>query len=198
MPVWKLQTAFALDSTLSRDLMLITPHFDDHGATTDPQGLCDDLAAALASWAIRATQVTVKAYDAEGTKPVYPAGEAVQHLGSSPASQCPREVALCLSFFSGHNAPRWRGRLYIPFPVLMAQDGVAPAGRPTSTARASVGALAPIFQDLGGPDVDWSVYSKKDGVARPVTNWWVDDEFDTVRSRGQRATMRLTGTTSEA
>jgi len=30
-----------------------------------------------------------------------------------------------------------------------------------------------------------------------VSNWWVDDEWDTVRSRGLRPDIRVTGTVSE-
>jgi hypothetical protein len=38
------------------------------------------------------------------------------------------------------------------------------------------------------------VYSRREKVARPVTNYWVDDEWDTVRSRGLRSSTRVTGT----
>lgn len=193
MPIWKLQCSFWQDSVFARDAMIITPHFNDGGVGSDPGGLCTDLAAALDTWTPNPQQITVKAYDAEGTAPVEPAGEATLNVGSSPASVCPREVSLCLSFFAESNVPRKRGRLYIPVPVLSITPGV----RPTSGHRDSVGALAAIFSDLGGVDVDWCVWSRADQVARPVTNWWVDDEWDTIRSRGLRATTRTVGTTSE-
>jgi len=197
VPIWRLQTEFSADSTLPRDGITITPHFNDQGVGTDPQSLCDDLAAALALYAGAPTrQISVTAYDAQGAKPVYPQGEAIVNPAVAPASASPREVAVCLSFFSERNIPRRRGRLYIPFLIMgfTSPNTV----RPTSVVRDKVGALAPIFADLGGVDVDWCVYSRVNNAAYPVTNWWVDDEWDTVRSRGLRSTTRLEGTTTEA
>jgi hypothetical protein len=174
--------------------MVITPHFDDGGITTDPQQLCEDLADALAAWDIITTQLIVTAYDAQGAAPVYPQGRAIRNEGAVAATAVPREVALCLSFYSDRNLPRQRGRLYAPAGLFTSAVGL----RPTVAMRDKLAVLAVDFQALGGPDVDWVVYSRADDVARPVTNWWIDDEWDTVRSRGLRATTRLMGTTSEA
>lgn len=195
MPIWKLQTAIAADTTLPRDQLVITPHFRDEGALTDPQGLCEDWADAIGTWLPATRQVVVKAYDAQGTKPVYPQGEASRNLGTAPASNVPRELAVCLSYFSARNIPRQRGRLYLPLCVM----GISgPGVRAAATVREKAGALAPLAEALGGVDVDWVVYSRADNEAYPVTNWWVDDEWDVVRSRGLRGVDRLTGTTSEA
>lgn len=198
MPIWKLQSSFAMDSTLPRDRMVITPHFKDDGIGTDPQGLCDDLAAALSAWWIVAGEVIVTAYDAQGSKPVYPQGNAVVNPGAAPNASAPREVAVCLSYYSTRNIPSYRGRLFIPFCVMQSGGGVGNAGlRPSSATRDKVGELAGIFANLGGPDVDWCVFSRRDNVARSVSNWWVDDEWDTVRSRGLRPTTRLAGAVNE-
>lgn len=194
MPIWKLQCAFAGDSALPRDRMVITPHFNDSGVGSDPQALCDDLAAALGDFGYGPRQVDVTAYDAQGTAPVYPAGHAVVDVGASPTSQCPREVALCLSYYSTRNIPRHRGRLYVPWALFGTSVGSV---RPSSGNRDSVAALVPILTDLGGADVDWCVYSRADDEAYSVTDWWIDDEWDTMRSRGLRASTRTTGTTSE-
>lgn len=197
MPVWRLQTEISMDSTLPRDVLTMTPHFNDGGVGSDPQGLCDDLAAGIATWMdSRVAQITVTAYDAQGTVPVFPAGRAQVNPGSAPVSDYPREVAVCLSFYSGQNRPRFRGRLYCPF-VALSPLSQNMAARPPVGVRNRVAMLAPIFEDLGGVDVDWCIYSRVDDVARPVTNWWVDDEWDTVRSRGLRPTTRTSGTTSE-
>lgn len=197
MPIWRLQTEISMDSTLPRDVLTMTPHFNDQGAGTDPQGLCDDLAAAIATWMdSRVAQITVTAYDAQGTVPVFPQGRAQVNPGAAPASDYPREVAVCLSFYSERNRPRFRGRLYVPF-VALSPLSQNMGARPPVGVRNRVALLAPIFQDLGGVDVDWCVYSRVDDEARPVTNWWVDDEWDTVRSRGLRPTTRTAGTTSE-
>lgn len=197
MPIWRLQTEFSADSTLPRDVLTITPHFDDGGALTDPQGLCDDLAAALDTWVgTGERQIKVTAYDAQGTKPVYPQGEAIVNVGVAPASACMREVALCLSFYSQRNIPRQRGRLYIPAPLWTVASGLTV--RPSGPQRQQVMGLGPIFEQLGGVDVDWVVYSRADNDAYPVTNYWVDDEWDVVRSRGLRSTTREEASTSEA
>lgn len=197
MPVWRLQTAIQGDSVFPRDAMVITPHFNDAGALTDPQTLCNDLATAISGYLLtpNSKQVTVRAYDAQGTVPVEPQGEAIRNVGLAPASSVPRELAVCLSFYSTFNRPRMRGRLYIPVPIITTAGNLDT--RPPSTVRTKVGALAAIFANLGGTDVDWCVYSRADNIARSVSNWWVDDEWDVVRSRGLRPTLRLEGTLSE-
>lgn len=198
MPIWRLQCSIQADSAFPRDAVVMTPHFNDQGVGTDPQGLCDDLADALSAWVRPANgrQLTVKAYDAQGTVPVLPQGEATRNTGLIPGSYFPRELAVCLSYYSERNAPRYRGRLYVPL-LAMPAGPETPGVRPNEAFRAPVAALAPIFAGLGGADVDWVVYSRVGNVARPVTNWWVDDEWDVVRSRGLRPTTRTSGTLSE-
>lgn len=194
MPVWKLQTAIGGDSALARDKCIITPHFNDSGVGTDPQGLCDDWAAAVHTWLGVTREINVKAYDAQGATPVYPQGETTINIGANPPANAPREVALCLSFFSARNVRRQRGRLYLPVPLFWGgQLGV----RPSTPIMDMCALLVPALTGLGGADVDWCVYSKVDDEARPVTNWWIDNEWDTIRSRGLRGTSRAVGTTSE-
>lgn len=195
MPIYRAQLAVHLDGNLPRDSIVITPHFDDHGLGSDPQGLADDLAAAYASFLTGTKRVTCKMYVATGAPPHYPVGEAEVNSGASVPSSCPREVSLCLSFFSERNVPRRRGRVYCPMAALGLGIGLT---RPSGVIMGKVAELAPIFEELGGADVDWVVWSRSDQTARPVTDWYVDDEWDTVRSRGLRPTTRITGTTSEA
>jgi hypothetical protein len=196
MAVYRLQCAWQIDTAFPRDALVITPHFNNTGGIltdSDTDALCEDLATALVAWDNKNTQLTVKAYDAQGTPPVAPVGMAVRNSGVIANSFTPREVALCLSFYSEQNVPRKRGRVFVPASVFAASLNV----RADITARTKVGELATIFADLGGADIDWSVYSRVDDTARKVTNWWVDDEWDTIRSRGLRASERLSGTTTE-
>jgi len=193
MPLWRLQTSWQLDSTLPRDKVVITPHFNTGGVVQDPQALCDDLLAGLQSWLLVTGEVKVVAYDAQGTPPVFPQGEAVVNQGLSMNTTVPRELALCLSFYGTANRPRNRGRLYIPAAFLSGSIGV----RPSTAQRQKVADLVPILTGLGGADVDWSIFSRADNVPRSVQNWWVDDEWDIIRSRGLRGTTRTVGTTSE-
>lgn len=192
--ILRLQASFGADTAFPRDRAVITPHFQTAAVLTDADELCTDLATALRTWCGTTREVTVKAYDAQGTAPVFPIGSHTVDVGETPVSIVPREVACCLSFYSGQNVPRKRGRLYMPLFVLAA----ASAGlRPSSGQRTKIGDVATILADLGGVDVDWVVYSRANDSALPVSNWWVDDEWDTIRSRGLRATTRLQGTVSE-
>lgn len=195
MPIWRLQTLIAADSLDPSDRMVMTPHFNDQGVGTDPQGLCDDWADAIHTWmgAGNTTEIIVRAYDAQGTKPVYPQGEAVRNQGTFKQCAMPREVALCLSFYSEHNRPRTRGRLYMPAVVL----GTSASRRPTQSQMDKGKELAQFAENLGGVDVDWSIYSRMDNKALKVTDYWINDEWDTVRSRGWGETRRDKYTTSE-
>jgi hypothetical protein len=205
--VYRLQVSIPQDSALPRDRFVITPHVRNQGGPItddEPQGLTDDLADALVAWfgqvGVASREVDVRAYDAQHvstpTDPGVPVARTTRNAGTVVTSNVPREVAVCLSFYSGLNIQRRRGRLYIPAPFLYG-SGITGA-RPAADKREAVGLLAGILADLGGPDIDWVVWSRRDQEARPVTNWWVDDEFDVQRRRGLRSTTRLTGTTTEA
>lgn len=194
MPCWRMQCSWQMDTSFPRDAMVITPHFNDTLPGSDPQGLCDDLADALNTWDTVTTQLTVKAYDAQGTVPVYPAAEAIRNQGTYAAASTNRDIALCLSFYAGQNRPRQRGRIYVPLAVKAISAGGA---RPSGGVQQLCADLVPIFTGLGGTDVDWVVYSRLDDQPRSVTNWWVDNAWDTQRRRGLGATARLEGTVSE-
>lgn len=195
MPIYRAQLCVHVDSQLPRDAMCINPHFSDSGVSSDAQGLCDDLAQAYVTWLGGLKHVTCKFYVATGNPPHYPVAETDLNPTSEQASSCPRETALCLSFYSERNVPRYRGRLYMP---VGGMGETTPTVRPTGQQMNRVGEFATALQDLGGVDVDWVVYSRIDKQARPVTNWWVDNEWDTVRSRGLRSDSRIMGATSEA
>jgi len=196
MAVYRFQCSFTRDTTFARDRLMLTPHFDVGGlGPPDIQALAEDLATGLDAWDAGLGQLDVVAYDAQGTPPVYPVADATRNVGLAPAATGVREVAVCLSYFSGVNRARRRGRLYIPATL----GGISTtATRPSPANRQKVADLVPLFTNLGGTNVDWCVYSKVDNVARPVTNWWVDDAWDIQRSRGLAPTTRLEGTTSEA
>lgn len=198
MAIWRLQTSFFFDGGLPRDVMQINPVFNSTTGGTSGESLASDLATALdaklTTWTVP-TKIMVRAYDAQGTKPVYPVAEEIRHTSTIRNATVPREVALCLSFFSTRNVPGRRGRLYIPATLWTPTSSIG--ARPTSGDRGTVATLAPVFENLGGLDVDWSVYSQRDHNAFKVTDWFIDDEWDTQRRRGLRATTRTVGTTSE-
>lgn len=195
MAIYRMQCSWMMDSNQPRDRMVITPHFESTGVigAIDEDALAEDLATALATWAGPIGELQVKVYDAQGTPPVFPVGQATRNPLTVGTSGMPREVACCLSFYADSNQPRRRGRLYIPGPVIT--NGAAPT-RPSTANMTKVGGLATHFAALGGTNIDWVVFSRADNDARRVTNWWVDDEWDTIRSRGLRGTARQSGTTT--
>jgi hypothetical protein len=194
MPVWRLQCTWQKDTVAPKDRVMITPHFNDIGATTDPQNLCNDLLAGLQTVHNSTGEVRVTAYDAQGTVPVYPQGDAIINKGAAQATAVPRELAVCLSFYGERNVPRQRGRLYMPcFLLNVTTNSLRP---PSSIA--AMPALVTLFTGLGGADVDWCVYSRRMDHAYSISDWWYDNEWDVVRSRGMIGTARVVGTTTEA
>jgi hypothetical protein len=117
--------------------------------------------------------------------PVYTGGQA----GTPPTSTCPREVALCLSYFGQWNRPTFRGRVYIPGSLLGSTVGAKPTGTQMTNAGSFATALGKNLPS-GNYMVVWS---RKKASAAQVTDWWVDNEWDTIRSRGLKADNRITG-----
>jgi len=190
------QIAWHPDSALPRDAVTVNPHFENTaGPFLDAEwgDFADDLATAMATYGGNAYQTVVKIYDAQGTPPVFPIATKTKLPGVHSASSWPREVALCLSYYSGQNVPRRRGRLFVPIAVLRSTPGL----RPDAAQRTKALDLGGLLANAGGADVDWVVWSKVDGDARPVSNSWVDDEWDTMRSRGLKSTTRSVATHSE-
>jgi len=191
----RLQCSFGADTALPRDRLMINPVFNDAGGTSDTQQWCQDMAEGLANlWGSR--EITVKSYDVEGTKPVYPNGEFTVNAGQTPPSTIPRELAICLSFFADKNLPRQRGRLYIPAQMWVTQAQLGERV-PLTSVETSAQALVSLFTNLGGVDVDWSVWSPTTKQHHTVTDWWVDDEWDIMRSRGRKGTDRKQHPTGE-
>jgi len=187
-----------MDSMLPRDVMQINPHFLFSGVIAaggvDGQNFVNDLRTAMVTYAGGNKPTTVKMYDAQAPAPNFPIASASGGPATAPGSGVPREVALCLSYYSAQNVKRRRGRLYVPGEIVNLN---AVTVRPTNQQMTKCGALAQLLADAGGADVDWCVYSRLNDAAYSVSNWWVDDEWDTVRSRGLRSTTRLAGTVNE-
>ena len=171
----------------------VTPDLDPFAPDWDT--LAQDTAEVFAS-----TQPTlegftgfeVRAYALSDSLPRPPRGTGDTTQAGTGSAIGPREVALCLSFFHERNIKRQRGRLYLgPIPKVYCDE------RPQSSATGYATALAEGLEGVGGVNVDWSIWSPTDSAMRKVTNWWVDDEWDTQRSRGLRSTTRASGTTSE-
>jgi hypothetical protein len=197
MPPIKLSTTIWHSSLLPRDGIQINPVFNVQTPVPDYDNLVNDWMVALRGWGanIGTALMRCKAYDVSKPKPNYPVYEKDTGGPSFGVANYNRELALCLSFYAGSNIKRRRGRLYLPA-IWGVVTGSA-AERPPQTAIDKAASLVPILTALGGVDVDWSVWSTADGQARAVTNWWVDNEWDSQRRRGLRGTTRTEGTTTE-
>lgn len=181
--IFRVQMGFPYDSALPRDVVTVNPHFEGDNAQALLVALKANL---LANNFTAAHPFTLKAYDALKAPPSYPLWTE-SAPGSIPNSGIPREVALCLSYYAGFNRPSFRGRLYLPGWWF----GVAPNNRPsTAVQTACVDWSDVLTKNLPGGHW-WSMYSPKRRSAAQVTHVWCDDEWDTVRSRGMKATARV-------
>lgn len=185
--VFRVHMSFPYDSALPRDRIQLTPHFFG----TDAGALANALKTNLMAWGAVATRpFTIKVYDAEKAAPSYPL-VTVEQTGTTPTTSAPREIACCLSYYSTWNRPRTRGRLYLPCSWLTG----APLLRPTPGVLANVLTFGTdVLAKQLPASHNWVVWSRADRQAHGVTNIWADDEWDTVRSRGLRATTRVLGT----
>ena len=193
MAILKAVVSTFMDTIEPTDALQITPHFDTGGSGATPQGLADELLAAWTTYLptrVRPTRQRVVVYNAVGAPPNYPLATAEVNPNSAVASTGNRDISLTLSYFSNFNRPRFRGRLYIPMCVLdIAAGGV----QASTTNMQKIGSLATILAGIGA-NTQWVVYSKTDNAARPVTDWWCDNAWDTQRRRGKKASARETGT----
>lgn len=166
-------------------------------AGTDYQALADDLKTALAGWVVKAQPLTVTLYNIEGAKPNYPKAISKTVAPSAPSSflGMPQQAA-CLSFYSGTNTPRNRGRLFIPAWITTQSSALLAGERIDTSLQTKIAALVPIFAGLGGANVDWIVWSPTRHAAGKVSDYWIDDSWDLIRSRKLKASGRATGTTS--
>ena len=138
----------------------------------------------------------VKLYDLPGLTPNYPFYEGTFNFASTFGTpSLPSEVALCLSFqgarVAGQFQARRRGRIFIG-PI---QTTVSSAGRPDSPSRTTiVDAAEGLYDDLDliASAGSWAVWSTVTATAIPLVDCWVDDAFDTQRSRGVAPSTRTT------
>lgn len=187
MAIYRAQISFPVDTPLPVDAMTITPHY----LGDDAQALADRLKSNLVAFVqVGATKpFKIRVYDAQKAAPNYPLATAEQ-TGTPAVSSGPREIALCLSYYSVWNRPRFRGRLYIPYQGIGGALGPRPSSTQMTTALSW---RTPLTSGLPA-GTNLCVYSRVQNSAAGVDNFWVDDEWDTVRSRGRKPTARQTAT----
>jgi hypothetical protein len=127
-----------------------------------------------------------------------------QQRGNSQAiDNLPSEVAGCLSFRTAgafaegppagpRLAARHRGRVYFgPLNLAALQQDVAQELEPVLNPD-FIAALTGMAQadDINTGNVVWSVWSRANAAMGAVFSGFVDNEFDTQRRRGEKATVR--------
>jgi hypothetical protein len=124
----------------------------------------------------------------------------------SGAKSLPSEVAICLSFasvygsaieFQGETRPRarHRGRVFLgPLESAAITDDSLGRAIPTTNMVADITGAAGFLSTTS--TVSWSQWSRKDGIFRAVSRYWVDDAFDTQRRRGEKARSRTSAGSS--
>lgn len=171
-----------------------TVYFNDQGVGTDADNLAQDVATLFATYRAYPTgwsSVNCRLYDMAEPAPREIQGEANAAANAAAGAPGPREVALCLSFHGDRNLPRQRGRIYVG-PWTTAVMGERPAPATITVLQTLRQGLA----NIGGVDVQWCVYSPTDSIGggtpvfRQVKAGWIDDEWDTIRSRGRKYTAR--------
>lgn len=139
---------------------------------------------------------TIKIYDLSLAAPRVPTVYQFT-LGAYATGETgvPLEVAMCLSMKTNLPTRRGRGRIYIgPLvsgAINLDPPNIHPNGGMLNSLRWSGANLRDSFSaEAGMPR--WSVYSRMGNLMHAVTEVWVDNEFDTQRRRGHRATTRVT------
>lgn|ERR1700751_1227862 len=133
--------------------------------------------------------LVVKVYDMADAKPrpVHATSSVANSGLGTDAVLGPRQVQLCCSFFAGRNLPHTRGRTFIG-PI----GNVETALRPSSALMNQLLDFGHGLFDIGGENVSHRVYSETLGTSSVVTNYWVNDVWDTLRGRLEKESTRLT------
>lgn len=185
MATYRAKIDFHADSGLPRDVLCVNPCYISQG---DPQALADQLKTNIIAHVLNGALnwFTIRLYDVRAPKPSYPVATA-QNVVAAKASNNPRELALCLSFYSDHNRPSQRGRIYWPMAYI---NGTA-ALRPTIAQQQQVADIGKDVFNVSPGLGQWAIWSPTHKTEHVVTNYWVDDEWDIIRTRGLKGTTRI-------
>lgn len=192
MALYRFTVAASFDTLLPEDAIVNDLYYTRIVDDGDDEGLCTDIAEVFDNFWYNTShpKITVKMYDQGAGNSGPPRASASINGIDFATSTGPREVALCLSFWASNRAdPHRRGRIYLMVAGRPEtdMDGVRP-GPALITAALNLGDE---LAGIGGADVSWQVYSRTQNNSEDVTNTWVDNEWDTIRSRGMKPTASV-------
>lgn len=168
------------------DAFVNTVYFNVSGSVDDPDytQLVSDVwdAWVMGPWA-KGSYVDVRAYDMADAEPRPQKARRASAASGTRVVGVP-QVALALSYFADRNLPRQRGRIFVG-------PWVTGDLRPTTTQQSDLLALATRFAGIGGLNVDWSLYSPTTGQHTRISDAWVDNAWDIIRSRRFKGTSRV-------
>lgn len=212
MAVVKVQASIDRDTTLPEDRATNTWWMVTPGDFPAPVDLTD-ITTALGNFyvaiapsilgSVNGNAVNFRTYNMADPTPRAPWSTATRTIAPSVSNPHPEEVAICLSFqgaqVSGTPQARRRGRVFLG-PVSFGTADIASGRlRITSAARTTITAAAKALLDASTAAANWTWVCQSqagtpgfpaDDFSTPVANGWVDDAFDTIRSRGPAATTR--------
>lgn len=153
----------------------------------------DDCKAAGALRGMAATGHYVKFYEIGAGPPNYPLFELpFTQLTAAAAIDLPQEVALCVSYqnLNATTVPRARrrGRIYISGWTEASNTSGRPTTAVTTNLLTAFTDYVTAFNALG--TLSAGVWSRTNGTVYEIEAAHVDNEWDTMRSRGGKATSR--------
>jgi hypothetical protein len=205
LQLMRFQVALQDDSMLAKDQYVNTFHI----ANLDGTGTISfaPVAAALTTFynnfkaylspTIATADGTIKMYNVNAEKETPPVDQEALVFATEPGTlgaALPYEVASCLTY---HSFPQtgavkrqsWRGRIYIG-PLNVGTVDSTRSGRPSPAFLTGVTNFAKtLAESIHAAGYHWVIASKVQQRLYPVINFYMDDAWDTQRSRGNRPTM---------
>ncbi len=193
MATYRFEVALKNTSGLGRDDAINTLYYShDTFSPTTISGICDEIKAKY----VLLVQHLNSAYSGMRIKvfdhkpPGIPSGPPIlvkDYVQAWNGGAAPTEIALCLSYSADDNAAgtkRRRGRIYLPW----GTPGIA---RPSTLQMNVLLDFGEGLAQVGLANNDtWKMYSPTNDELLTIESISVDNEWDTQRRRGMRATLR--------
>lgn len=215
MSVIRVQVSLPAASSIPNDMAINTWHFFTSGDVGDAanQALSDLQAFYTAVDGFFSSDMDtsgeMKIYDLSENPPRAPIATDVFAITPDTGNNLPPEVAICLSYaaaaVSSTNAARRRGRIYLgPLSADVMTNSGGTVVVAESVRNAIAAAADALMGDAADPGASWCVFSPTAAGPEPwssgdlivgtslVNHGFVDNAFDTIRSRGTAASARST------